>query len=351
MIGQRLRLARTGAGLSLRELEARLGNRVTAQALSKYEQDRMMPSSGVLLALATALDVPVSYLLAPADLELEDVEFRRADLPKKDLARVEAGVLDRVHRYLTVEDVLAASSGAWRRPSGAPFPVRTLADAEQAARSVREEWQLGLDPIPNVAEFFEEKGIKVVALALPRAIDGLSCKVTWRKHEQVPVIVVSAHEDVSGERQRFTLSHELGHLLLECADGIDVEKASHRFAGAFLMPVEVLWREVGKQRSHLSLPELVELKKVFGVSMQMITYRCHELGILSTDAYRALFRHYKDAGWRDPPYEPHRLDPERPQRFERLCYRAFSEGLISESKAAELLEIAIPELESRLQQA
>lgn len=351
MIGQRLRLARTGAGLSLRELEAKLGNRVTAQALSKYEQDRMMPSSGVLLALAAALDVPVSYLLAPADLELEDVEFRRADLPKKDLARVEAGVLDRVHRYLTVEDVLAASSGAWRRPSGAPFRVRTLADAEQAARSVREEWQLGLDPIPNVAEFFEEKGIKVVALGLPRAIDGLCCNVTWRNHEKVPVIVVNAHEDVSGERQRFTLSHELGHLLLECADDVDVEKASHRFAGAFLMPVEVLWREVGKQRSHLSLPELAELKKVFGVSMQMITYRCHELGILSTDAYRELFRHYKDAGWRDPPYEPHRLVPERPQRFERLCYRAFSEGLISESKAAELLEIAIPELESRLQRA
>ena len=52
MIGRRLRVARAAAGLSLRALEARIGRRVTAQAISEYERDEAVPDSGVLLALA-----------------------------------------------------------------------------------------------------------------------------------------------------------------------------------------------------------------------------------------------------------------------------------------------------------
>ena len=62
MIGQRLRISRSAAGLSLRDLEARIGNRVTAQAISKYERDEAMPSSKVLITLADALDVSVDCL-------------------------------------------------------------------------------------------------------------------------------------------------------------------------------------------------------------------------------------------------------------------------------------------------
>ena len=77
MIGQRLKLARTAAGLSLRGLEARIGNRVTAQAIGKYERDESMASSGVLIALADALSVPVEYLVGDQEMALESVEFRK----------------------------------------------------------------------------------------------------------------------------------------------------------------------------------------------------------------------------------------------------------------------------------
>ena len=53
-VGQRIRVSRRGCGLTLRDLEARIDNRVTAQAISKYERDETMPSSGVLIALADA---------------------------------------------------------------------------------------------------------------------------------------------------------------------------------------------------------------------------------------------------------------------------------------------------------
>jgi transcriptional regulator with XRE-family HTH domain len=49
-------LARAASGLSLRELQEAIQNRVTAQAIGKYERDEDMPSSGVLAALARALN-------------------------------------------------------------------------------------------------------------------------------------------------------------------------------------------------------------------------------------------------------------------------------------------------------
>jgi hypothetical protein len=41
---------------------------------------------------------------------------------------------------------------------------------------------------------------------------------------------------------------------------------------------------------------------------------------------------------------------EEPKRFERLCYRALAEGVIGESRAAELLDISVRELDARLDQ-
>ena len=68
MIGQKLKVARAAAGLSLRDLSARIGGRVTAQAIGKYERNEDMPSSGVLIALARALGVSEDYLLSASEL-------------------------------------------------------------------------------------------------------------------------------------------------------------------------------------------------------------------------------------------------------------------------------------------
>lgn len=349
MIGQRLRLARASSGLSLRDLGAAIDNIVSAQALSKYEHDEMMPSSPVLMALAKALGVSVGYLMSPHEIVLEDVEFRCVELSMREQAKLQARVIEGLGRYLSVEDLLQVSSLEWRRPPEAPFPVSELPEADRAARSVRAHWQLGLEPLPNFAEFLEEKGIKILLSEMPPAVDGLMGRVSWRGRAQVPVIVVNDHEWVSGERERFTLAHELGHLVLECRNGIDREKAASRFAGALLMPAEVLWAEVGKQRSSLSVGELLELKRVFGASMQMLTYRCRDLKIIDEELFRELFREFKERGWRDPPYgEPLRLPKELPRRFTRLCYRALAEGAISESKAAELLGSSVKALDEQM---
>ena len=63
MIADRIRLARRKAGYSLRDLAAEMDHRVTAQAIGKYERGEDIPSSGVLIELAKALKVSVSYLM------------------------------------------------------------------------------------------------------------------------------------------------------------------------------------------------------------------------------------------------------------------------------------------------
>lgn len=349
MIGQKFKVARAASGLSLRELEAEIGNLVTAQAIGKYERNEDMPSSGVLSALADALHVTEDYLLASDELELDGVEFRKKDMTsKKEEAFVEGQTLHLLERYLRIEDTLGLESVVWDRPREAPYPVRELADVEAAARSLRTHWGLGIDPIPNLSELLEERGIKVLSVELSD-IDGLTARVRRKNGKPVPVIAIK--KSAWAERKRFTLAHELGHMVLDIAPGVDAEKAANRFAGAFLMPVEALWREIGKGRTMISLGELLQLKCLFGASFQAITYRCKDLNILRDTGYRRLFQVFNQKGWRKPPYEePGAIDAEeeQPQRMERLCYRALAENLVSEAKAAEILGISVRELTRRM---
>ena len=117
------------------------------------------------------------------------------------------------------------------------------------------------------------------------------------------------------------------------------EKAAHRLAGAFLMPADTVRTEIGRRRTSI---ELFSLKRVFGVSVQTIVYRCRDLGVVNDALYTRLFRDISRFGWRTAPYpEPQLIKPERPSRFERLCPRALAEQVISEAKAAELLSMSL----------
>lgn len=350
MIGKRLRLARAATGMSLRDLAARIDNRVTAQAIGKYERDESLPGSGVLIALARALGVSEDYLLGDARLAVEGVEFRKkASASRREEARVEAMLLHHLERYLRLEELLGLPSVVWDRPMEAPYPVRSLPEAEHAAASLRAAWGLGLDPIPNLAELLEERGIKTFSLASDE-IGGLTARVTSPGRPAIPVIVVRKGD--WGERKRFTLAHELGHLVLELAPDVDAEKAAHRFAGAFLMPAEALWREVGKHRTSVSLGELVQIKLLFGASLQAVAFRCRDLGIFGEALFRRLFRMFSERGWRSAPYqEPGAIPWEReePRRLERLCYRALAEDALSDATAAEILGISVRDLHRRME--
>lgn len=349
MIGQRLKLARSATGLSLRSLEVKIGNLVTAQAIGKYERNESMPGSAVLIALADALGVSEDYLVGDQEMVLEAVEFRKKKITsKREEAQVEAKVLHFLEHYLMVEELLHLPSVEWNSPREVSYPVHDVSEADRAARSLRNHWGLGSDPIPNLVELLEEQGIKVLAVELSN-IDGLTANVSRTGKDDVPVIVVNRSD--WGERQRFTLAHELGHMVMDVAAKLDEEKAAHRFAGAFLMPAEALWSEIGKHRKAIGWGELFALKQLFGASVQAITYRCKDLSIFSQATFRRLFNEFERLGWRRPPYqEPLVREGEKPKRFERLTFRALAEGAISEAKAAELLGISVQDLNRKMEE-
>jgi Zn-dependent peptidase ImmA (M78 family)/DNA-binding XRE family transcriptional regulator len=354
MIADRIKLARRKAGFSLRDLSSAMDARVTAQAVGKYERGEDTPSSGVLLALAKALGVSLNYLLDTQGIELSGVEFRtKANTTGRDRAHVETEVLEWIERYLQIELILDLDSATWQCPVADPRHLQEAGDAEKLAREVRDEWKLGLDPIPNMTELLEEKGLKVLTVLLPQRISGFTCMVgRGEGRAAVPVIVVNNLFPL--ERRRLTLAHELAHCLIDTDSLIDKdeEKAANVFAGAFLMPRDHLLREVGKHRSALGYKEIVDLKRLYRVSGAALLMRLRQLDVISQStliyAFQSIAR-----GWRTQ--EPEELEPrdirgqrERARRFERLCYRALAEGLISLSKAAELLRLPMPDVEAGL---
>jgi len=331
-----------------------MNERVTAQAIGKYERGEDVPSSGVLNALAKALGVSLSYLLDTQGIALSGVEFRtKASTTAKDRAHVETEVLEWIERYLQVETILDLDSSKWHCPVPCPVKLTDVGDAENLSKDVREAWKLGLDPIPNMTELLEEKGLKVLTVTLPNRVSGFTCLVGRGEGQpSLPVIVVN--NQFSLERRRLTLAHELAHRLMDtdCLGEKDEEKAATVFASAFLMPREHLLKEVGKHRNALGYTEIVDLKRIYRVSGMALLMRLRQLDVISEStliyAFQTIAR-----GWRTQ--EPDELEKpakrgqrERAQRFERLSYRALAEGLISLNKAAELLRLPVPEVEAGL---
>jgi Zn-dependent peptidase ImmA (M78 family)/transcriptional regulator with XRE-family HTH domain len=334
MIGDRIKQRRVALGLSLEELAERTGNYVSRQVIHKYEQGNSMPGSDVLLRLADALGVKVEFFFREQEhaVELSEPAYRkRGGASAKGLQALKAKTQELLERYLFVESLYPPKR--FRRfimPTVSERRVRKIEDAEESSLALRKRWNLGIDPIENVLEVFEDRGVKVILLDGEDDFDGLSC---WA-NDKIPVVVVK--KGLTGDRERFNLAHELGHLLLRVPKNIDPEKAAHRFAASFLVPAEAACRELGEHRRRIELLELAMLKKKYGLSMQAWVYRAQDLGIITNSCAAILFKTFRSRGWTSQ--EPGDLiPPEEPRQFERLILQAVSEDLISSARAAELL--------------
>ena len=232
MFGQRLRLARKRAGLSLRALAERMDPKVSAQAISKYEAGRMMPSSGVLVGLGKALDVSLDFLMSDRIDVLDGLVFRREPgTSRRDRARAEALLIDSLERYLTIEEILGIPPPGDRFEHCRCNCIATEAEIDERADQLRSDWDLGMDPVPSLCALLEEKGIKVLEADLPERISGLACRAMRQGGVVADAVVVSSRTNV--ERKRFTLAHELAHKIIRSTGNpaIKLETAMNRFAG------------------------------------------------------------------------------------------------------------------------
>lgn len=152
-------------------------------------------------------------------------------------------------------------------------------DVEDSAARVR--WLLDLEesgPIRDLTAAVERAGVCLVPIAGLRGVDGISSWVAGQ-----PVIGLSP--SVSGDRFRFSLSHELAHLILHRQKRELTEDQANRFAGALLFPEADLEETLPPAPM---LRDFIGLKSSWGVSVAAQVYRAHELGYIDDRRYRSL---------------------------------------------------------------
>ncbi len=334
---RRLAGARKMSGLSLRALSERSKKVVSYQTLSNWEKGKggELPEMSVLQGLASALKVRLDFFFEPIRAEIAQPEFRKrkSKLKVKDERSVLEQAQVGLDRYLELEEIAGAST-AVENPLES-LEVKSVEDAEKAAEQLRDNWDLGGNPIPQVVEMLEERGIRVLEAEAPDSFDGLAA---WAG--DIPFMLVNRNvKDTC--RLRFTLLHELGHLLMQIPQELDqkeVEKLCNRFASALLFPAEAFRSHFGERRRHVTLPELISLKEEWGMSIAAIAYRAKDLGILSEDRHRSFNITLAQRGYKKEEPGAYAM-PERPQRFKQIALRSFAEEVITGTKAAALLDV------------
>jgi Zn-dependent peptidase ImmA (M78 family)/DNA-binding XRE family transcriptional regulator len=333
-LAERLKSARLMNGLSLQGLADRIDNRVTKQALSKYEQGQVVPDSDMIGVLAEALQVRPDYFHTDTEVEFGEIEFRKLkNYPSKEKNRIIEIAKNELSRYIELEEILGIET-KFENPLE-DMVIKSHEDIEKAAEKLREVWGLGSDAISNVIELLEDHHVKVLEIDSSESFDGFS---TWVNGNDIPLIVLNKSKfENKLDRKRFTAFHELAHLLLH-VNGYEEkqkEKFCHAFASAMLIPENTLRQELGGKRSKLSITELGAIKQQYGISMQALVYRAKNLGFISENYLKQFYMVFNQLGYRvNEPVDYKGM--EQSNRFSQLLFRALAEEFISISKAASL---------------
>jgi Zn-dependent peptidase ImmA (M78 family) len=330
-IGGRLISARKMAGLSLQDLSDKLGNKISKQALNKYEKGLVKPNSKILIEISNILDVPIGYFFRKSEVEIKDIEFRKkSKLSKKEMEKIKQGVKDFLERYFQLEKLMNFKI-SFRKPIK-NTKIEEISDVNKIANNLRKNWKLGYDPLPDLIELLEDKKIKIIEIEKSDAFDGMSAWVN-----NIPVIVINKSLN-NIVRKRLTVLHELAHLLLEIPDIYpkkEKEKICFNFAGAFLIPEDSFFNALGGKRGKITLNELIIIEDYWGMSAQAVMARARFLDIISDYTYKNFNIWLNKSGNRKKELGNYH-GREKPVRFYKLLYRAVSEGIISISKAASL---------------
>lgn len=336
------------AGLSLRALSDKLGGIVSHTSLAKYEQGDIMPDSSLLIALSQALNQKPGFFFRPMQPPIAEIKFRaRQDkVGAKELEAIGRQAQDYFERYLEIEHILGIADEFKNPLAGQKFG--SPEDGEKAAAMLREAWQLGSQPLGNLVELLEAKGVKIYEVRCHPEFDGFS---GWMNSH--PIITIGEHLDSQPTRKRHTLLHELGHLLFKdrIKDGFAEEKIVAQFAAALTIPKDEFIRLWGGHRSSFALEELIEIKAVWGISISSLAVRAHDLKLISNAVYRRFWDQWGNH-WKKDKKEPgdeNYLGREKSTRFFRLVHRALAEGLITRSKAADILNVSLSDLRTEIE--
>lgn len=332
----RLRQARQLALKTKQDVAAAIG--VSPAAVGQYESGAFAPRPEHIEKLATFLRVPVGYFAAgrpQARLESTGVFFRslRATAAKqrnKAISYAEhvwelANALESHVRFPPVD--IPGFAG------GEIAPGTFSTDPATAAQQLRAAWSLGDGPIPQMLRLVEAKGIITVLVPMVETevarIDAFSTTSLGR-----PLMILSPDRADDVYRHRFSIAHELGHIVLHggrTSGTLDLEREADRFAAEFLTPRRMLDAEL---ESRLDMNHVLNMSNRWGVQPSSIVLRSRELGKISeASARRGYIRLHQMAVTVEPVAK---FPGEQPLLLSRAVELASEVGITIPTLAAEL---------------
>lgn len=314
----RLQLALDLNAMSQAELAARLDRSPTSISLVLKGERSFTPE--LAEESAFVLNVPESFFTLPDQSLLDTaVAYRKKSrTSSKHVRQIKAEFTSLVQSMSRLSNMSTVPS-MWKWIDAlAPRTTPYSRDIEQIAQDARAALSVpSRGMVPNVIRAAERGGICVAPLySKVNEVALMSEGISQNGNTSAPVIGYFK-EKTSGDRQRFTIAHELGHILLHRyrAPSNDVlkEKEAHYFASAFLFPKEDARAQL---TNTLSLQAFIPIKSHWGISIQSAIARGVNLNIISPDRQRSLMKQITARGWRT--IEPVTVDYESPLLVRQL---------------------------------
>lgn len=310
--GERVRQVREMHHLTQAALAEKIP-RLTQWKLSRFEAGLSELDEELVALLAAASGVTVDYLERQPSLGLI------AHSPQlRSRTRVTQGAKNAALQWarLIQEELQRLLR------HGTPLPVRlgTLHGEQPAtaAHHVRELLGFTLyEPLPYLVLAMERLGVSV--LGIPLEVGALDAFCAWCDDD--PVIGILA--GIPGDRVRFSVAHELGHLVLHSGNvnSKEVEVEADTFAAELLTPADALLRAMPQS---LTLNSLIMMKSQWGTSVKSLIRRARELDIIDQDRATSLYRQVSARGWNRA--EPGHVPVEKPRAFRKLAEIAYGPG-------------------------
>ena len=207
---------------------------------------------------------------------------------------------------------------------------------EDVAHRLRASWMLPLGPIVNLVTVIENAGGLV--FLFPFGTTDIDAMSQWQA-DSPPMFFLNSQ--APADRIRFSLAHELGHVVMHDVASDDIEDEADRFASEFLMPRD----EIGSQLIGIDLKQAVGLKPYWRCSMAALIRRGRDLQKITESRYRDLCIQMSKLGFRKR--EPCPIAPELPKLVPALFESFASSGSFSLDQMAETLSWPAEELRSR----
>lgn len=291
-----LALAREARGFTQANMVSALAGSISQAKLSKIENGLVSPSDEDVTVLAKALNFEKQFFFHPHTRRTEPATYhrKRKKLAKKEWAKIYAKA--EIHR-ISAALMLRSVELAPRAPEPPAIdPDEYDGRVEEIAKAVRQLWAVPRGPIEDVVSLLENAGILVVGFDFGTDLcDGF----TQHPTEGMPAVVFINTRQPK-DRLRYSLCHELGHIVMHRLPNPNMEDEANRFAAEFLMPAQ----DITKDFYNLSLERFMALKMYWRTSMNALIRKAHTTGRLNDGRYRYFMVAMSKKGWRtDEPVE------------------------------------------------